>query len=122
MAASGLGLHVNDMREVIGPVVSSPADLSPSPDIDCLCKPTLIPSEKQIDHLDHSRPPNWVLVIEKEVRRETPAKRRIHSQHRPHFQASFATLCASGILADSELGDGVLITASRRPLCFCFKD
>ncbi|KAJ9119639.1 hypothetical protein QFC22_003348 [Naganishia vaughanmartiniae] len=55
--------------------------------------PTIIPSNGEIIEIQSVAPPRWALVIEKE--------------------ATFTTLCKSGILADEELESGLLITVSR---------
>ncbi|KAI5452347.1 endodeoxyribonuclease [Naganishia albida] len=57
--------------------------------------PTLIPHDGKITGFDTSQAPRWILVIEKE--------------------ATFTTLCASGILSDSELGNGILVTGKGYP-------
>lgn len=79
MAASALVLFVNGKRQQIGPVVSSLINRRTGPEPDR--QPTLIPSDAQIDEVDISRPPCWVLVIEKEVPPRILAARFRNSWH-----------------------------------------
>ncbi|KAJ9094492.1 hypothetical protein QFC21_006031 [Naganishia friedmannii] len=86
-------------------VVASPKGLVASSGLILLMKndekktlsatPSIIPSNGEIIEIQSARPPRWALVIEKE--------------------ATFTTLCKSGILADEELADGLLITGKGYP-------
>lgn len=75
-------------------------------------QPTLIPHDGKITAFDTARAPCWVLVIEKEVWLFSAVTERRWWLTCSLVQATFTTLCASGILSDSELGGGILVTVS----------
>ncbi|KAJ9106754.1 hypothetical protein QFC19_003066 [Naganishia cerealis] len=119
VASSGLKLVLrNDEANLISSIVGDHSSLSKSPESSVEnstvpVQPTIIPTNGEMVEIQSHSPPRWALVIEKEVcRRSLESSDLKADMLYPNTilltQATFTTLCKSGILADDDLPAALL--------------